>query len=125
MALSLSKDFCSAFVRATCGERGMSRLPSLNGKAVIRALERAGFEVRDVQSLREHYALTLRHWVRNLEQNWEAAVAEVGEQRARVWRLYMAGSSVGFSDGGLNLHQVLGVVPGSDGHSGMPLARPV
>ncbi len=89
------------------------------------AMQAAGFEVRDVQSLREHYALTLRHWVRNLEQNWEAAVAEVGEQRARVWRLYMAGSSVGFSDGGLNLHQVLGVVPGSDGHSGMPLARPV
>lgn len=89
------------------------------------AMQEAGFEIRDVQSLREHYALTLRHWVRNLERNWDAAVSEVGEQRARVWRLYMAGSSVGFSDGGLNLHQVLGVVPDAGGGSGMPLTRPV
>jgi cyclopropane-fatty-acyl-phospholipid synthase len=63
--------------------------------------------------------------VANLEQHWDDAVALVGEQRARVWRLYMAASSVGFTDGGLNLHQVLGVVNDRDGSSGMPLVRPV
>ena len=60
-----------------------------------------------------------------IEDHWEKAVAAVGEQRARVWRLYMAGSSVGFSDGGINLHQVLGVVDDPDGDSGMPAVRPV
>ncbi len=91
----------------------------------LRAMQDAGFEIRDVQSLREHYAETLRHWVRNLEDHWQKAVAEVGEERARVWRLYMAGSSVGFADGGINLHQVLGVVQDAEGRSGMPAARPV
>lgn len=88
------------------------------------AMERAGFEIRDVESLREHYATTLRHWVANLEHNWESAVAEVGEQRARAWRLYMAASSVGFTDGGVNIHQVLGVLPDAAGTSGMPVVRP-
>ena len=45
------------------------------------------FEVRHLETLREHYALTLRRWVANLESNWEAAVREVGPGRARVWRL--------------------------------------
>lgn len=88
------------------------------------AMQAAGFEIRDVHSLREHYATTLRHWVRNLESNWDQAVALAGQQRARVWRLYMAGSSLGFSDGGLNLHQVLGVVADSQGSSAMPGQRP-
>jgi cyclopropane-fatty-acyl-phospholipid synthase len=92
------------------------------GTAVL-AMERAGFEVRDVESLREHYARTLRVWVRNLEANWDEAVRLVGERRARVWRLYMAGSAVGFTDGGINVHQVLGVVPTPEGHSGMPRTR--
>ena len=74
-------------------------------------MERAGFEVRDVESLREHYARTLRAWVANLEANWDEAVRLVGEARARVWRLYMSGSVVGFTDGGIAVHQVLGVVP--------------
>src|SRR5690606_5391076 len=87
------------------------------------AMEAAGFEVRDVESLREHYAETLRHWVRNLEAQWDEAVRLVGEGRARVWRLYMAASALGFEDGGLGLHQVLGVVPGADGSSGMPRTR--
>jgi cyclopropane-fatty-acyl-phospholipid synthase len=93
------------------------------GETVL-AMERAGFEVRDVESLREHYATTLRHWVANLEQHWDDAVADVGEQRARAWLLYMAASSVGFTDGGINIHQVLGVVPDADGTSGMPTVRP-
>jgi cyclopropane-fatty-acyl-phospholipid synthase len=92
---------------------------------VVLAMEEAGFEVRDVESLREHYALTLRAWVANLESQWGRAVELVGEARARVWRLYMAASAVGFEDGGLGLHQVLGVVPDADGGSGMPRTRDV
>ncbi len=92
------------------------------GESVL-AMERAGFEVRDVESLREHYARTLRAWIANLEANWDAAVASVGEARARVWRLYMAGSVVGFEDGGIAVHQVLGVVPTDAGVSGMPPTR--
>lgn len=90
---------------------------------VALAMERAGFEVRDVESLREHYALTLQRWVSNLEDRWDEAVALVGERRARVWRLYMAGSAVGFEDGGISIHQVLGVVPDNHGTSGVPLTR--
>lgn len=75
----------------------------------IRELEGAGFEVRDVENLREHYARTLRHWVANLEQRWDDAVELVGERRARVWRLYMSGSINGFLDNGLQLYQTLAV----------------
>jgi len=89
----------------------------------VLAMEAAGLEVRDVESLREHYAATLRHWVANLEQHWDEAVRLVGERRARVWRLYMAASAIGFEDGGLNIHQVLGVTPDADGASGMPPTR--
>ena len=92
------------------------------GKVVL-AMEDAGFEVRDVESLREHYAKTLRAWVGNLQQHWEAAVAEVGVRRARVWQLYMAASANGFEDGGISVHQVLGVLPAPDGRSGMPPTR--
>jgi cyclopropane-fatty-acyl-phospholipid synthase len=90
---------------------------------VALAMEAAGFEVRDVESLREHYAETLRRWVSNLQAHWEAAVELVGEARARVWLLYMAASAIGFDDGGLGLHQVLGVVADPDGRSGMPRTR--
>jgi cyclopropane-fatty-acyl-phospholipid synthase len=92
------------------------------GVAIL-AMEKAGFEIRDVESLREHYARTLRAWVANLEANWDEAVGLVGETRARIWRLYMAGSAVGFADGGINVHQVLGVVPSENGESGMPATR--
>jgi cyclopropane-fatty-acyl-phospholipid synthase len=90
---------------------------------VVLSMEEAGFEVRDVESLREHYAKTLRAWVANLQENWDAAVAEVGVRRARVWQLYMAASANGFEDGGISIHQVLGVVPGPEGQSGMPPTR--
>jgi cyclopropane-fatty-acyl-phospholipid synthase len=90
---------------------------------VIRAMQRTGFEVRDVESLREHYSRTLHHWVTNLEDNWDEAVRLVGLPRANIWRLYMAASANGFDDGGLAIHQVLGVVPGADGESGMPRTR--
>ncbi len=87
------------------------------------AMERAGFEIRDVENLREHYAITLRHWVANLEAHWDDAVALVGERRARVWLLYMSGSINGFDDAGLQLHQVLGVRNAPDGISQVPLTR--
>jgi cyclopropane-fatty-acyl-phospholipid synthase len=90
---------------------------------VVLAMQRAGFEMRDVESLREHYTKTLRAWVENLEANWDAAVSEVGVQRARVWHLYMAASANGFDDGGLSLHQVLGVRSRPGGNSGMPATR--
>ncbi|HEY5111390.1 MAG TPA: cyclopropane-fatty-acyl-phospholipid synthase family protein [Acidimicrobiales bacterium] len=79
-----------------------------------------GFEVRHLESLREHYALTLRHWVNNLTKRFDEAVEEVGIERARVWRLYMAGSAVGFERHHLEIHQVLNVRP-LDGRSEMPL----
>jgi cyclopropane-fatty-acyl-phospholipid synthase len=90
---------------------------------VVIAMQQAGFEVRDVESLREHYSKTLHAWVDNLERHWEDAVAEVGAARARVWRLYMAGSANRFDDGRLGVHQVLGVVPGTAGVSAMPPTR--
>ncbi len=86
-------------------------------------MQQAGFEVRDVENLREHYARTLTQWVANLEERWDEAVGLVGEGRARVWRLYMSGSINGFTDGGLHHHQTLGVKPFADGRSGMPLTR--
>jgi cyclopropane-fatty-acyl-phospholipid synthase len=90
---------------------------------VLLAMERAGFEVRDVESLREHYSRTLHCWVANLEAHWDEAVSLVGRARADIWRLYMAGSALGFDDGGISVHQVLGVVTGPDGSSGMPRTR--
>jgi cyclopropane-fatty-acyl-phospholipid synthase len=87
---------------------------------VVSRLQAAGFEVRHLESLREHYALTLRRWVRNLEDSWDEAVAEAGSARARIWRLYMAGSALGFEAGRLQVHQVLAVRP-AGGASGLPL----
>jgi len=70
-----------------------------------------GLEVRHLESLREHYAVTLRHWVDNLVKRFDEASEEVGEPRARVWRLYMAGSAVNFEHHHLEIHQVLTVRP--------------
>lgn len=88
--------------------------------AVISTLHRSGFEARHMESIREHYALTLRAWVANLERNWDAAVAEVGAPRARVWRLYMAASALNFEANRTQVHQVLAVKP-RGGSSGLPL----
>ncbi len=78
---------------------------------VVLGMEEAGFEVRDVESLREHYAKTLRAWVGNLQEQWDAAVAEVGVRRARVWLLYMAASANGFEDGGISIAPGAGCRP--------------
>ncbi|WP_236243561.1 cyclopropane-fatty-acyl-phospholipid synthase family protein [Streptomyces sp. CC228A] len=88
-------------------------------------LEEAGFEVRDLEALREHYALTLRRWVARLEDRWDEAVRLTSPARARVWRLYMAASAVSFERGRIGVNQILAVKtpaagPGT-GASGMPL----
>ena len=93
----------------------------LQGPAtVIGAMHDHGFEVRHAENLREHYARTLARWSENLEARWPDAVAEVGERRARAWRLYLATSRLGFELGRVQIHQVLGVRPGRGGRSGMP-----
>ena len=89
----------------------------------LRAAEEARFEVRDVESLREHYALTLRHWVHRLEAHHEEALRFVSEPTYRVWRLYMSGSAEGFASGRLNVYQALLVKPDERGASGLPLTR--
>lgn len=85
--------------------------------------ERAGFEVRDVESLREHYALTLRHWVKRLESNRDEAIRQAGERTYRVWRLYMAGCSHAFTTARLNVHQTILSKPDCQGRSQMPMSR--
>ncbi len=88
--------------------------------SVVSRMQSAGLEVRHLESLREHYALTLRSWVANLEANWDEAVAEVGAARARIWRLYTAGSALNFEAGRTQVHQILGVRAVA-GRSGLPL----
>ncbi|MFJ8333454.1 class I SAM-dependent methyltransferase [Streptomyces sp. NPDC094437] len=89
--------------------------------STVTQLERAGFEVRDVESIREHYALTLRHWVANLEADWRHAVSLAGAGRARVWRLYMAASALAFERNRIGVNQVLAVRTPQSGTSGLPL----
>ena len=89
----------------------------------LRAAEEAGFEVRDVESLREHYALTLRHWVRRLEANHDQALHYIDELTYRVWRLFMSGSAHFFKVGRLNVYQALLIRQGEAGRSGQPLTR--
>ena len=88
--------------------------------SVVSTIGSAGLEVRHVEDLREHYAITLRSWVGNLEAGWDEAVVEVGEPRARIWRLYMAACALGFEVGQIQVHQVL-AVRNDGGRSGMPL----
>ncbi len=90
---------------------------------VIAAAEAVGFEVRDVESLREHYAMTLRHWVRSLEEKSGEAIALVGNHTFRVWRLYMAASANAFTKAAINIIQTLLAKPDVQGHSNIPLTR--
>ncbi|MGW2935706.1 class I SAM-dependent methyltransferase [Streptomyces sp. NPDC055722] len=87
----------------------------------VTQLERAGFEVRDVESLRAHYALTLRRWVANLEAEWAQAQRLTSPGRARVWRLYMAASALAFERNRIGVNQVLAVRTPESGASGLPL----
>ncbi|HWV57037.1 MAG TPA: cyclopropane-fatty-acyl-phospholipid synthase family protein [Longimicrobiales bacterium] len=90
---------------------------------VLAPAERAGFEVRDVESLREHYAMTLREWVRRLEANREEAVRLTSEETYRVWRLYMAGCAHQFASGKVGVVQSLLAAPDRDGRVRMPMTR--
>jgi cyclopropane-fatty-acyl-phospholipid synthase len=90
------------------------------GKIITEA-QNAGFEVRHVENLREHYALTLQQWNANLVAQWDECVAEVGVPTARVWGLYMASSRLAFERNGIELHQVLAVRPDATGNSHVPL----
>jgi cyclopropane-fatty-acyl-phospholipid synthase len=84
--------------------------------------EKAGFEVRDVESLREHYALTLRHWVQNLEEHHDRAVQIKDERTYRTWRMYLAASAYGFEAGQINVFQAL-LSKNREGLAGLPLTR--
>ncbi|MGQ0639588.1 MAG: class I SAM-dependent methyltransferase [Gemmatimonadaceae bacterium] len=89
----------------------------------VLAAERAGFESRDAESLREHYAMTLRHWLRRLEAERDAAVRLVGDATYRVWRLYLAGSAHAFANARINVVQLLLAKPDAAGRSEVPLTR--
>jgi cyclopropane-fatty-acyl-phospholipid synthase len=90
---------------------------------VIEGMAREGLEPVDAESLREHYAKTLWHWVERLESNADAARAEVGDERYRVWRIYMAGSAHAFDRGWLSLWQVVAGKANADGRLPRPLTR--
>ena len=89
----------------------------------LRGAESAGFDVRDVENLREHYALTLRHWVRGLEARREQAIRAGGEPVWRAWRLCFAACAHQFDADKIKLYQTLLVKPGGNGQAGVPLTR--
>ena len=86
-------------------------------------LEKGGFEVHDVESWREHYALTLKYWCKNLSANKERAIELVGEERYRLWVAYLAGGSAGFTAGSIKIFQVVATKRAGKGLSGMPPTR--
>jgi len=86
-------------------------------------LEQTGFEVNDVESWRDHYAITLRHWCKNLSANKERAIELVGAERYRLWVAYLAGGSAGFTAGSIKIFQVVASKKASKGVSGMPPTR--
>lgn len=82
-----------------------------------------GLEVVDVESLRQHYALTLEHWSSNLESSLAQASTLVSDKALRIWRIYLAGCAYGFRKNWINIHQILAVKPHSDGHHDLPWTR--
>ncbi len=90
---------------------------------VIDGLATQGLELLDAEPLREHYGRTLWHWVDRLEANADTARAEVGEEKFRIWRIYLAGSAHAFDRGWLNLFQLLAGKPYPDGRLPHPLTR--
>ena len=89
----------------------------------IDTMEICGFEVHDVEALRESYALTTRHWYRGLMANREAAIQYVGKEKFLMWALYLAGVSIGFADGSIHICQVVATKHAAKGASGLPLTR--
>jgi cyclopropane-fatty-acyl-phospholipid synthase len=90
---------------------------------LLRAAESSGFEIRDVENLREHYGLTLEHWLRRLEAQHSVALAFVPEETYRVWRLYLAGSGHGFRRGHIAVYQTLLTKLDDQGRTTLPLTR--
>jgi cyclopropane-fatty-acyl-phospholipid synthase len=109
----------TAFARKYVFPNGdLQTLPFVHTEAA-----RVGFEVRDVENLREHYSLTLRAWVRALEANRDEVVRITDEMTYRIYRLYMAGATMGFDSGVYQLNQTLFVSPVAAGVAGLPLTR--
>ena len=96
------------------------RATSRSGVSIV---QQAGFEVRHVESLREHYAKTLRHWVANLEARWDEAVELVGQSLARIWRLYLAGCAHAFDQNWISIYQILASKQAKPGRAALPLTR--
>jgi cyclopropane-fatty-acyl-phospholipid synthase len=90
----------------------------------VNLFERAGLEVRDVHGLREHYVRTVAAWYATFDRNQDRVVELVGEEVARVWRLYLVGGALAFEEGRMGVDQILAVKPGADGRSGLPWTRP-
>jgi cyclopropane-fatty-acyl-phospholipid synthase len=86
-------------------------------------LARPGLELRDVESIREYYAWTVRAWAETLEERWDEIVGLIGVAGARIWRLYLAGGGLTFAENRMGVDQLLFVRPGEDGASGMPATR--
>ncbi len=86
-------------------------------------LEQAGLEVRDVHGMREHYVRTVNAWYRTFEDSWSTVVDVVGEEVARVWRLYLVGGALAFEEGRMGVDQILAVRRTEAGTSGMPWVR--
>jgi cyclopropane-fatty-acyl-phospholipid synthase len=89
----------------------------------IDLLEINGFEVHDVEALREHYALTTRHWYKRLMARKEEAINFVGIEKFRIWALYLAGVSIGFTDGSIHICQIVATKHSAKGASGLPFTR--
>ena len=86
-------------------------------------VERAGFEVRDVHVLREHYVRTIRAWLDSFERRYDEVVELVGPEHARVWRLYLAGGALAFEQNRMGVDQILAVRTAASGVSQMPATR--
>lgn len=91
---------------------------------IISEMQDAGLEVLHEENLRQHYALTLRDWCRNLVEHWDDAADEVGSPTAKIWGLYMASSRVGFEQNGIQLHHMLAVKLDGRGDNGGLSLRP-
>ena len=89
---------------------------------IQRGMERARFEIADVEALRPHYALTLRHWVSRLEYHHAQALKYVSESTYRVWRFYMAACALEFESGEIGIYQVLASKRAA-GAASLPLTR--
>jgi cyclopropane-fatty-acyl-phospholipid synthase len=96
----------------------MRPLPELLG-----LIAGAGFEIRDVQALREHYVRTVEAWHEEFERRWDEVVAFVGLEQARVWRLYLVGGALTFEENRMGIDQVLSVKPTPAGRASMPPTR--